>query len=131
MHYTAIEIKSLGFLIDEAITAEFKLEVAEDKAPVENRIEQLKTAIARRIFNLDLSDEEYREIQEQVEELRKVLRACWDAQEIVRFSHTHTQRNVAKAGITAQDTNATRNKIIRMIDHIAKEESVLSKTYGE
>ena len=128
----SVEVKSTGTLIDEYITAGFKVEV---KPTPENikRMQVLSGAIFNRIgYGY--------EIQNLVEQLRIVLRECWNAQEIVMegknlvdapyVSDTVWMR-IAKAGITAQKTNAERNALIRKIDELLgeKDTTALEKTY--
>lgn len=128
----SVEYKSLGFLIDELITTQFKQGVVGENVEIRERIYLLETTIARRIFKLDLSDAQYQEMQEYVEMLRRVLRECWDAQEVVRFHAIHSMEEVALAGIAAQQTNGVRNTLIREIDRVSNDTyaSPTVKTYA-
>lgn len=130
-----ITVKSTGFLIDELITTRFKVEVNPTPETIQ-RMQVLDRAIKQRLNNREDS------IYLQVVKLQVILRQCWEAQEIImgyndmefKMHHHHNHRGLKKLGqaaLTAQRTNAQRNKLIREIDDILGESDVspLGKTY--
>lgn len=130
----SITEKSTGILIDERITAGFKLE-AKPSPEIEQRIKELDTVIEQRV------GENWHHINKYVIELERQLKLCWDAQEVVMHTRLRPELNwedredlyrLAVAGKTAQSTNAERNKLIRSIDTALGElnGSTLEKTYG-
>jgi len=138
-----IEIKSTGTLVDEMITAEFKIDAGNEAA--KDRRHALGNAVQGRTLSLVKDMPRYREFMKLIEELRVVLKECWDAQQavhgtpIVNYSGEMSEDElmgniiaVAKAGRKAQETNAQRNIIIRRIDDVLQEasNSQLEKTYG-
>jgi len=133
---SSITVKSTGTLIDELITTHFKIEVNPSTENIQRAL-LLETAIRIR---LDGNEEQ---IALQVIKLRTVLRECWNSQEVVmQYKDLRISDNlsasamvdwirVGQAGLTAQRTNAVRNKIIREIDTILGEDTTpLGKTYG-
>jgi hypothetical protein len=129
--------KSTGFLIDELITARFKVEVN----PIPENIQRVRMLDA--VIRLGLNGRED-SIYLQVVKLQVVLRQCWVSQEEIMkhatlFDSTYvSDRNfqqlvdLGQAAIKAQHTNAQRNQLIREIDTILGESdvSVLGKTYA-
>lgn len=112
--------KSTGFLIDEYITATFKKD--------STRISLLKDAIQQRLNYVDASI--LLKIVKLSIELSDTSKQCWDAQQTIYESKGCTNyEKIALAGITAQETNAKRNAIIRQIDTLLGEITVLNKTY--
>jgi hypothetical protein len=131
-----ITVKSTGFLIDELITARFKVEIN----PNQDNIQRMRLLDAAVRIRLNGREDD---IFLPVAKLQVVLRQCWDAQEVVMknkdivyspyIQDNYLQLNkLAKAAIQAQTTNAERNKLIREIDTILGEAnvSVLGKTYA-
>lgn len=120
-----ITVKSTGFLIDELITAKFKMAV--DPNPVNiDRVSALVASIAYRLEGTG------NKILLYVIDLIYVSKLCWDAQqEIYELSADKEiyYIEIALAGIQAQKTNAQRNKLIRQIDEVLGEATVLGKTY--
>lgn len=117
-----IEIKSIGFLIDEYITANFKVDVNTDGA--RQRMADLESAIDARLPATEwLADND-------VLELYDVLRWCWDAQDAIMGDNTDF--NVVDAARLAQKANAQRNVLIRKLDEKFgdRERSPLGKTYA-
>lgn len=127
--------KSTGFLIDELITARFKVEVHPTQETIQ-RARLLDAAIRTRLNGRE------DDIYLQVVKLQLVSRQCWNAQEIVmgykNMKHSPYLKDntihlikIADAAITAQRTNAERNGLIREIDTILQEEAFtgLEKTY--
>lgn len=125
--------KSTGFLIDEWITSDFKVEVKPTPENIKRR-SLLKQAIDDRV------EGRYDLIETLITELRLILRSCWNAQEVVMSGKTlinapyvaeNQWMKIAIAGITAQQTNVQRNNVIREIDEILGEydTTVLTKTY--
>ena len=117
-----ITSKSTGFLIDELITAGFKVEVSPTTANIQ-RMRLLDASVRLRLNGRE------DDIFLQVTKLKIVSRQCWQAQEGVMKGRDVTA--IANAAVQAQHTNAQRNKLIREIDTILGESdvSVLEKTY--
>lgn len=123
-----ITTKSTGFLIDELITARFKVEVS----PTHDNIQRVRLLDAATRLRLNGREDD---IYLQVVKLQVILRQCWEAQEVVMNACKNRNPDytlIGKAGIKAQETNAQRNKLIREIDTILGEDSItpLGKTYG-
>ncbi len=130
-----IEMKSTGFLMDELITARFKVEVN----PTQETIQRMRLLDAAVRLRLNGREDD---IFLQVTKLQIVSRQCWKAQEIImeykdmafEMYHHNDHRDlkrVTKAAIEAQKTNGERNKLIKEIDTVLGESdvSVLGKTY--
>lgn len=136
----SIELKSTGFLIDEYLTTELKLDHFGKTPEILLRLEQLDVAIQRRLKNTNGN----RRIVELYFELKKVLKLCWDAQEIVMSADLDWEKiikddsyyyRVIEIGIAAKDAqkfNAQRNKLIREIDTLLGESQYtqLEKSYA-
>jgi hypothetical protein len=125
-------VKSTGILFDELITAEMKQEFWPDNKEVATRVHALGNIVTERLssFYVDRPSMTQAELWKLVAELRKILRMCWDAQEVVMGGNLEEQPyEIAKAAKIAQETNGERNKLIRAIDALLEEESVLGKTY--
>jgi len=132
-----ITVKSTGFLIDELITARFKVEIN----PNQDNIQRMRLLDAAVRIRLNGREDD---IFLPVAKLQVVLRQCWNAQEIIMdnkslFDKTYVSSNdlkalnkLGQAAVDAQTTNAERNKLIREIDTILGEAnvSVLEKTYS-
>jgi hypothetical protein len=132
-----ITVKSTGFLIDELITARFKVEIN----PNQDNIQRMRLLDAATRIRLNGREDD---IFLPVTKLQVVLRQCWNAQEtIMKYApivgetfitgkHYTELFELGKAAIQAQKTNAERNKLIREIDTILGEDnvSVLGKTYA-
>ena len=102
-----IEIKSIGFLIDEYITTMFKAKVGVKGAT--SRAVDLCNAIDNRLLATNWQGDGV------ILELQDVSRRCWDAQDrIMNPGLSHAE--VAKAARDAQVTNTQRNTLIRKID---------------
>jgi len=127
--------KSTGFLIDELITARFKVEVN----PTPEVIQRMRLLDAAVRLRLDGREDS---IYFQVVKLQVILRQCWEAQEVIMknqdISYTPFMndnyfqlKRISEAAIKAQQTNAARNKLIREIDKILGEDTItsLEKTY--
>ena len=125
-----ITAKSTGFLVDEWITARFKLEVFPDNIEIITRIHQLGNAITVRVLGKDKSFDN-KLFWKLVANLEDILRQCWNAQEIIRDYKNQCNDAIIKAAITAQETNGQRNALIRKIDALMGEEEItqLEKTY--
>lgn len=117
-----ITVKSTGFLLDELITARFKVEVS----PTSDNIQRVRLLDAAVRLRLNGREDD---IYLPMIKLQVVLRQCWDAQELVM--HSKDIPTIASAGIKSQKTNAERNKLIREIDAILGESNItsLGKTY--
>jgi len=102
-----IEVKSTGFLIDEYITAMFKIKVGAKGA--ESRAIALHDAISHRLLATRWQKDD------DVLKLQDVSRRCWDAQDRI-MNPGLSYAEVAKAARDAQVTNARRNTLIRKID---------------
>ncbi len=129
-----IELKSIGFMIDERITAGFKADLHPSEENTQ-RVLDLDTAIDGRVAG------RWHMINALVLKLERVLKECWDAQEIVtqivihdeyRWEERFDIHKLAVTGKVAQQTNAERNRLIREIDEILGESahSTLRKTYA-
>lgn len=102
-----IEIKSIGFLIDEYITTMFKDKVGVKGAT--SRAADLCNAIDSRLLATNWRSDGV------VLELHDISQRCWDAQDRV-MNPSLSYAEVAKAARDAQATNAQRNTLIREID---------------
>lgn len=116
-----IEIKSIGTLIDEYITARLKTVAKVEKA--QRRANDLYDAITSRLPAINWH------IDCDVRELQDVSLLCWDAQNDVMDATGN--RDVAVSARVAQATNAKRNVLIRKIDEKwgDEERTPLEKTY--
>jgi hypothetical protein len=130
----AIERKSTGMLVDEMLTTDLKIESGQDAG---ERRHQLGNAVVSRTAHIALDQKKNKLFFLYVECLRKILKECWDAQEIVSLSDLDSaDHNVlvscAIAGKLAQSTNRERNIWIRQIDELVEDSGVspLEKTYG-
>lgn len=138
-----LEIKTTATLLDEMITTEFKIAAGNKEAS--NRRHQLGNIITSRMGTRLIDINFTRQFWPLEKQLRKVLRECWEAQETVHatnienYSGELTEEqlfdnilSVAKAGVTAQRTNAERNSIIRQLDELLEESQAmtLEKTYA-
>jgi hypothetical protein len=125
-----IREKSPGFLIDEYITAGFKLKSMPNNPEVRTRVAKLFDVINPYLHKIS---------DDLVEELHATSKKCWDAQDIVMniskeegWEHDDIIIELALAAVKAQQYNAKRNKLIREIDkELDFNETVLEKTYGE
>lgn len=121
-----IRQKSIGFLIDEYITACFKYD-AKPTEEIKMRRDLLRDTIMNILGNKLQTDIEFYGLYMS---LYSVLRRCWESQEIVVRSD---KRDIVFfAAKEAQTTNAERNKLIREIDQLLGEGDItsLEKTYG-
>ena len=130
----SLACKSTGTLIDEWLTATIKA----GKMPKEENIIRRDN-----LFRLVVEDRlggDLTKVADQITSLYKTLQECWDAQENIMFFKQYfpaqmdpTDYNkLGHAAITAQETNAQRNKLIREIDTILGEAEFtqLEKTYA-
>ncbi len=117
-----IEIKSIGFLIDEFITAGFKVTAGSEGA--KQRVDRLAEAIDARLSGVQWN------VDEDVLKLLDVSRQCWIAQDVIMKDGPDF--NIVFAARLAQKTNAQRNALIRKLDEKFgdKERSPLGKTYA-
>jgi len=138
----ACEIKSTGTLVDELLTTDLK--IAAGNTDAQERRHELGNTIIERTAVLIVTGQidKYREFQRVTEELRTVLKQCWDAQETVsRVPLLYDEEQfdiqdlykIAHAGKEAQRTNRLRNQFIRRLDEIVGEtdRTQLEKTYGK
>lgn len=140
-----VEYKSTGVLFDEMFTADLKLEHWPDDQEVAARRHALGNAIQARLLQKSSIDSwnRFKEVWTVAKQLKDVLRECWNAQEVVmQFTRSITEHeaftnntllHVVSAAVTAQRTNAQRNKLIRQIDFLLQdsENAPLRKTYSE
>jgi len=121
-----IELKTTGFLIDEWITAKFKIEDGVEGAA--QRHVALSDAIALRMGSASAVPQ--RALNELIDELRLVSRECWDAQEKVCSLHVQDS-SIGIHAKRAQEVNAQRTALIRKMDLLLGEGeiTVLEKTY--
>ena len=117
-----IEIKSIGFLIDEYITILFKI-----LAKVEGADE--RRGVLYDVIVAKLPDVKWM-TDTTVIRLYGVSRLCWDAQDTI-MQEGISNVEIAQAARLAQASNAERNILIREIDEKwgSKEEAPLEKTY--
>lgn len=117
-----IEIKSIGFLIDEFITTSFKVTAGSKEA--KGRLVDLTRAIDARLPKIGWH------YDDDALKLLDVSRQCWIAQDEVM--RAISDRDVVNAARLAQKTNAQRNALIRKLDEKFgdKERSPLEKTYA-
>lgn len=120
---TDISTKTLGFLIDELITAEMK--VAHEIPEALERRDELLNYIAN---NYDFGV--IWRTMRVVGQLWDASEQCFEAQDVVMNSDSINE--VAAAAKNAQIMNAMRNQCVRKIDEIAGQSTVsqLGKTYG-
>lgn len=142
-----IEYKSIGFLIDENITTDLKLEHLGDKPEIRLRKNHLETAIHKRLSSYHIFND--RELQSNLfgltQNLRQILTKCWEAQDrLMEYSKLINDivsnngydpdyfERCAYAAIEAQKLNAERNRLIRRIDELLGETEFtqLEKNYG-
>lgn len=119
-----IEIKSIGFLIDEYITTLFKV-AAKVNGADERR------GVLSDVISAKLSDDNWMN-DAAVIELYGMLRLCWDAQDKIMEGDVSSIETVRAARL-AQTSNAERNALIRKLDEKFgdKERSPLEKTYAQ
>lgn len=137
----SIELKSTGFLIDEYLTTELKLDHFGKTPEILLRLEQLDVCIQRRLKHTKVN----KELVRLYFQLKEVLKLCWDAQEVVmKYSRNeylliHGDNvnedalvECAYAAIDAQRYNARRNQLIREIDTLLGESQYtqLEKSYA-
>lgn len=133
--------KSIGMLIDEYLTTLMKIEVNPSQENISRA--KLLESVIRPILHQN-NEDVLENIAELTDQLRVVLRECWNSQEIVmnnqnlRYPDQITSMTmipffrVYEAAINAQKTNAARNKLIREIDRILGNGNItaLEKTYA-
>lgn len=122
-----IEIKSIGFLIDEWITAQFK--VSAGAMDARERRDNLHEAIDARLSDIDWQSDD------DVLKLRGVSNKCWYAQEKIMEADMSDWRSfcgVARAARIAQKTNGQRNVLIKKLDRRFGDKGIspLEKTYA-
>lgn len=143
----SIEYKSTGFLIDENITTDLKLEHLGERPDIRHRKDELSKVLDRRLreYNIFNDNELQRLLYSLTQKLRQVLTKCWDAQDTVMeygelindtidnggYDPDYFER-CAYAAVEAQQLNAERNKLIRQIDELLGEAEFtqLEKSYG-
>jgi len=130
------EVKSTGTLVDELLTTDLKWDAG---AEVQDRRHELANTVTGRTAVLLDDMTRYREFQQNLQELKVILKLCWDAQEVIMSSPDPTQctqdqlMTLAIAAKEAQRTNAIRNRYIRKMDELVgeTERTQLAKTYDK
>jgi len=138
-----ITVKSTGFLIDEWITACFKRDATHSYESI-IRYELLSAALNKRLEGYYQNEAQWKTLHDLINALRAQSRLCWNAQEEIMGFNEFTfspylvndlskLERFCEAAVTAQKTNARRNKIIRQIDRFLGEADImpLEKTYKE
>lgn len=136
-----IELKSTGFLIDEMITTELKMEHFGKTDTLLERGNALLLAIVQRIESQCIDYETTKALYELIEQLSDNNKKCWDAQDdIMKYAKWLEEAydpdhlaSCAWAAVDAQKLNAKRNKLIRDIDTLLGEEQFtqLEKSYAK
>lgn len=121
-----VELKTTGELIDELITTQLKLSFFGYTEEIVNREFALVTAINKR-----LTEEQIIEITSVVEDLQRVSKECWDAQDKI-MNRFETHDSIAVAAVKAQQLNVERTGLIRKIDKLVNDGGFtrLEKSYA-